>query len=123
MEVGIIIKNGVIVAGIVAVIFLSQQSYLKNTVKNFNFPLFKKGEAFYDNSYIAKANDWLNANVYSKISGGVADKQSTLQDETNTQKNNLEKNSFDTAKKYVASKLLNALGVTPQELQPAGCPK
>ncbi len=115
----IIIKNSVIVVVILTMIFLSQWSYFRDTVKNFNFPLFKRND-----SYSSKANDWLKENVYSnigglkdRISGGLQEKEELLTNEIVDQKNKIEESFWNGTKKYIAGKVLQTLNVQPQDLQ------
>lgn len=101
--------------------FLAYQYYGKGNTKIFNFPTFKK-----DDGFLSKTNDWLKTDVYSKFSGGVGevwnDKKDEVQEELQNQKNDLEKKSTSAAKKFIANKVLDYLGVEPQELWQPQCP-
>ncbi len=109
MEIGVIVKNVIIVFVILAVVFLSQQPYFRKLAVS--SPLFKKV-----GPYVAKTKDWLNTNLYPGINRGAAGlwgKKEDLKNKVDAEKNNVEKNSFDTFKKYLAKKVLEALGLNP----------
>ncbi len=112
---GTIIKNGVIIACILGLAFLSQQ----HTSKIYNFPLFKKGEAYNGTPSVNGISDWLKNNVYDKVSGEVAKRQALLTDQATQQKNSIVQNSVDGTKKFIAEKFLQSIGVKPEDLVPA----
>lgn len=126
----VFIKNSVIIFAILGVVFFSQQPYVKGTSKNFNFPLLKKGTGY---SNVSKIGDWIKNNVYSKIggppaeiganlaqrlSGEVAKREGLVGSAINDQKNALVNNSTGTVKKFIAEKVLQTLGVKPEDLAP-----
>ena len=117
MNAGLITKNIIIVAIILIVAFLSQNSIFKDTVKNSNFPLFKK-----TNDYSSKTSDWLKNSIPSvddlkdRVSGGLEEKEEMLKDEIVNQKEEIEKKSVGTVKKYIAEKFLQTIGVSPEDL-------
>ncbi len=114
MEVGIVIKNLIIIGVIGGVVFASQSAYFKPTAQK----LYTSGVKS-DTSYVAKATDWLKTNIYPRlggVSGEVAKTQDSLQEKIVEEKNNLVEKSTDATKKVIAEKFLQLLGVTPQEL-------
>ncbi len=116
------IQNIVIIVAILAAIFLSQQSFLKGNSKNWIYSQNQKS------NFLDKAGNWLNNNVLSKVSGEVGTIKDNATKEITTQKNNLEKSSTNTVKNFIAEKLLQTMGVNPQDLvtptqTPLTCPK
>jgi len=124
MEIRLIVKNTIIVGGILGLAFLSQQPFFSSNSKNF---AYSNGLTAAISKNVAGAQDWFNDNVSSKIggaaNGGVEAASDTLdsaKQEIETQKNNLAKNSMDSKKKLIAQNILKLLGVTPEEI--AACP-
>lgn len=130
MNSGVFIKNGAVILAILGVVFLSQQSYVKGVDKTFNFPLLKKGTGY---SNVSKIGDWIKNNAYSKIGGPPAEiganlaqrlsrevtkREALIGSAITDQKNVTAKNSIDTVKKFVAEKVLQTLGVKPEDLAP-----
>ena len=114
------IKNIVIISAILGTVFLSQQSLFKSNTKNY---IYSQGAKAGNNNIIKKAGDWFNDNVYLNasewVSGEVAKNNAAIEltkEEIEKQKNNLEKNSIDTAKKFIAEKFLQTMGVKPEDL-------
>lgn len=112
------IQNIVIIAVILAVVFLSQLPYFKTNSQIYNFPLFKKSEGYSGNfSFNSnRVNDWLKSNVYDRIGGEAEKRQELATGEINKQKEEIAKNSVYRVKKFIAEKLLETLGVKPEEL-------
>jgi hypothetical protein len=116
MELGLIIKNTVIIGVILGLIFASQLPYFRGNHTTFNFPLLKKGEAYINSSFLAKGSDLFKNSPYANIGGEVTNKASALSSQVSTQVTNLQNNSLNSAKKFVAEKLLGAMGVKPEDL-------
>jgi len=123
------IKNIIIIGVILTAAFLSQGGYFKNTSKFFNFPLLKKGSTYSDNSNnsnLAKETDLVKEsqnylkNIYSNVSGEAVKRTDMAKNEISNvigqQKNNIENNSIDAVKKFLAEKVLQTLGITPHDL-------
>ncbi len=118
MELGLLIKNIVIIGAIGGVVFASQSAVFRPAAQN----LYASGVKS-DNSFLGKTNAWLKTNIYPKlggVSGEVAKTQDSLQEKIVEEKNSLVEKSTDAAKKIIAEKFLQFLGVTPQEL--GACP-
>lgn len=123
---GQFIKNTIGIVTVLAVAFLSQQHYFKNKVYNFAFPFLKKGESYFSNLPLAKKGDQLKDNLYSQVSGGVKNGEGVITnakdvvdqsiDQQKKNVENIQKNSWDNFKKYVAEKTLDALGVDVEDL-------
>ena len=118
---GVFITNGLIMLAILGVVFLSQLSYIKGTSKTFKFPLLEKTGGFFKNSPLNGANDLFKASTYSNVGNTIsqeaAKRGEMAKNEIDTQKNNLEKNSISATKKFLAEKILNLIGVKPEDLQ------
>lgn len=117
-----ILTNSFIIIIVLLVAFLSQMMWGAVTAST----PFSNGIKS-ENAYASKAQDWLKNNVYDKlsgpagkVSGEVAKTQDSVQQKITDEKNNLIEKSTDAAKKFLAEKILNILGVTPQEL--GACP-
>jgi len=105
-------------------LFFSQSAYFSQKAQDFGAPVLKKGTGYAGSQYIGKANEWLENNVYDKISalgGEVEGQKAALGDKIVEQKEKVEKASIDGAKKILAEKVLGILGVTPQDLG-VSCP-
>ncbi len=114
MEIGVFIKNIVIISAVLGVVFLSQQPYFRGISKNYVYSGVKNGD-----TYLKKASNWFHNNIYPRTSGEVVLNNNPIdlvKKEIDKQKNNIEKNSVDGIKKYVAEKLLNILGIKPEDL-------
>lgn len=118
MNTGLVIRNLLIVSAISGVAFLSQQNYFgeNKEVKGFDLSLLKQNNVIPGNHYLSNAYEWLNDNVYEKVSGGLKDKEDFLRSEITNQKENLEKKSISAAKKYIAEKFLQNLGINARDL-------
>ena len=115
---GLLVKILIIIGVIGGVVFASQSAYFRPAAQT----VYSNGIKS-ENSYFAKSNNWLKDNIYPKlggVSGEVAKTQDSVQQQIIDQKNNLEKSSTNAVKKYFAQKVLNVLGVTPEEL--GACP-
>ncbi len=117
-----LIKNSAIIILILVIAFLSQLLFLPNIISGAHSNGVKS-----EDTYIGKAQDWLKKNVYDKlsgpagqVSGEVAKTQEQVQQQITQQKDNLVENSTTAVKKILAEKVLQFLGVTPQEL--GSCP-
>mgnify|MGYP001586077017 FL=1 len=129
MELGVYIRNLLLIGVVIGVAFLSQMPWLASNSANFAYSQGMKSE----NSYAAQAGDWIQNNVLGKLGGGVGTQiaktqdiiasaaQSTAQAVEN-KKNDLIKTSTDDTKKFIATEFLKALGVTPQDLGATSCP-
>ena len=112
-----LIKCIVIITLILAVVFLSQIPYFKRAGQNLlaKTPIIKK-----ENNPLSKSADWLKSNVFDRIGEGaggeVAKRKDMLEEGISTQKEDLEKKSVDTIKKFIAEKFLGALGVDAEDL-------
>ena len=125
---GIIIKNLVIIGVILGVAVLSQQPYFNSATKHYVYSNGTTGENKYlgaINNYFQKAGSWVRSFAYEKVSGEVAKREELAKEEINKsigsaqdfgQKNNILEKSFDASKKFIAGKVLNILGVKPEDL-------
>ncbi|OGZ63621.1 MAG: hypothetical protein A3A98_02750 [Candidatus Staskawiczbacteria bacterium RIFCSPLOWO2_01_FULL_40_39] len=108
------IKNIFIAATILGVVFLSQTPYFKAGAKNLYSQRVKT-----ENPYFAGIGDWFKKNVYGRlegVSGEVGKGTAALQDKIVEEKNTLAENSAGATKKFIAEKMLQAMGVKPEEL-------
>ncbi len=136
MELGIFIKTLLIVGSILGVAVLSQQPFF-NAEPNSNSKNYVYSEgAKNSNSYVDRASDWVNANVYNKIndsvnklnlggSGEVVRDNATAAlsvttKEIENQKNNFFQNASKSAREFIAKEILNVLHVAPENL--SQCP-
>lgn len=116
MERGLLIKNSAIIAAILATVIFSQLPYFKGNTSVFDFPLSKKDGGLSGNSLLSSATDWLKNNVYPRVSGEVAKREEALINEANQQKDVVVQNSVGGVKKFIAEKVLETIGVKPQDL-------
>lgn len=118
MEIGLLVKNTVIVGAIMGVAFLSQQPWFSSNSKNFVYSQGIKSE----NQYIKSAAGWIGdsaSKLSGSVNGGALQNNPTItsvEKGIENQKNNFLQNSVDSTKKFIATELLNALGVKPQDL-------
>jgi len=126
----VLIRNGLIVAALLGVVFLSQQSYFQGISKTFKFPLLEKTSGFLNNSPVNKVSDLFQASTYSNvgdtISQEAANRGEALKSEIKDQKEIIEEKSAGTVKKFLAEKFLQLLGVKPEDLtnsESASCSK
>jgi len=99
------IVNIVLIAVILAVVFLSQWEYLKP----FGKILFSWGEKEI-NLYWTKTTDWFKESLYPKITGEVEKRGEPLKEEAITQKDNVVKNIWGKIKIYFAEKFSKISG-------------
>ena len=114
MELGLILKNVIIVGAIGGVVFASQIPAFRPAASK----AYSNGVKS-ENSFAQKAQDWLKTNIYPKlggVSGEVAKTQVSAQQQLSTQQNNLKQNALDSTKIFLAKEILSVLNVTPQEL-------
>ena len=124
MEKIIIIKNGVGIVVVLSVVFFSQQPFFKKTIENSITPILKGASIIYNNPYVAKVVDRFKTTIPQKISGGVEEVKEigeNVKEEVTEQKEVIEKKSKEGIKKYIAQKILDVLGVKPEELQTIQC--
>lgn len=114
----------VIIIIILIIVFLSQKPYFKNASKNLSFPLFKTDfktdKSYFGDSYLTKANNWLEENIYPRFSREVEERGELVKEEITKQKDEVAKSSFDGAKKYLAGELLKILNLKPSDLKDSG---
>lgn len=115
MKVGVFLKNGGVIGLILLMIFLSQQPYFKDVSKNFTFPFLKKGNGYFSNAPL----DWLRANVYPRVALEAEKRGEEVQEEITHQTEEVKQSALDSFRNYTAEKLLNVLGVKPEDLVPA----
>ncbi len=92
------IKNIVVIVIILTVVFLSQQLYFREYGKTLYSQIKPQTEAYW-----LKTVDWLENNIYSRVSGEVESKSTIIQQEINKQKNNIMQNVWGKIKNYSAS--------------------
>jgi len=128
MEIGLILKNLVIVSAILGVVWASQQPWGASNAKTYVYAENAKSPI---STYLKDANSWLQNNVYSKVGGLVGGGEaktnivnstvSAANTELQNQKNNFLQNASDVSREFIAKEVLAALHVTPQDLG-ASCP-
>ena len=110
-------KGVIIIFVILALAFLSQQVYFRSVTKSY---LYSKDNTKKGISVGDKLTGWFQSNLYSKLSdeaGKELDKRETmLKEAINDQKDSILENSFTATKKFIAEKVLNILGVKPEDL-------
>ena len=111
-----VILNIILAGAVLGTAFLSQHSYFRSSVKNADIPLIKKGEAFSVGSYTAKIEDWFKNTVYPNISEEVIKRGEAAKEQIKEQKNNVEEKAVSDTKKFIAEKILQAIGVKPEDL-------
>src|SRR6185436_17177223 len=87
MELGILLRNIIIIGAIGAVVFASQSAVFRPAAKT----AYSQGVKN-ENSYAAKATNWLKTNIYPRlggVSGEVAKTQDNVQQQITQQKDNL----------------------------------
>lgn len=89
------IKYIVIVVVILAIVFLSQQAYLRGIGKN----AFLKASGAVG-GYAAKGASWVTGNLYPKISGEVQKRGDAIKDEVIQEKQKVSENILEKAKNY-----------------------
>jgi len=107
-----VIRNLIIIGGILGITFLSQQPWINGVNQTYFFPVIKKAEDSINNSFLGKAGSWISTKFTSE-----AEKRGEIaKEELSIQKNNAINNFFDSAKKFIAEKTLQTLGVKPEDL-------
>jgi|GEM_PF-5544322 len=117
---GVIVKNLVAIGLVIGLGFASQLAYFKNNSQVFTLGPHTGAQqvnAYSGGNFLSKIGDWIKTNVYPKVSGEVANRTTVASGEVTNQVATAKQNSVDVAKKFVAQKILDALGVKPQDLQ------
>lgn len=105
METQIFIKNGVIIVGILAAVFLSQQEYVQTTGKEFIVKNTQKQQ-----EYLVEAQAWVKTNLWPRIDGEVNKAQLSATEGIVQQKNNFLQNIWKSSKNYFAEKFSTTFG-------------
>lgn len=129
-----LIKYIVIIAVILTVVFLSQQPIIKGNSSVFKFPLLERGSAYFGNSYVLEAGNWLknstsslknavSAKIGSYLSIGNKEEEESLQspqqpveEGIEVQNNAVPQSSADVTRKFIAEKFLQMIRVAPEQL-------
>ena len=90
-------KYIVIVAVLLGIVFLSQQSY----AREFGKDLLSKASAAVS-GYWAKGANWASDKVYSKVSEEVQKRGEIIKDEVNSEKEKISKNVLEKAGDYLS---------------------
>lgn len=101
------IKNIVIIAVLLIVVFLSQQPYFNEIGKKLYFQAETQVK-----TYWTKSADWLKNNVYPRINREVEQKGAAIQEEINKQKDNIVQNIWEKTKNYFANIFSNIFGTS-----------
>lgn len=105
MKLRILTKNIIIIAVILIVVFLSQQSSFEQYGGNlYILGTEKVGE------YWLKGSDWFKTSVYPKASGGAETGKEIIEKEIVKQKDAAAKNIWEKIKNYFAGKFSNLFG-------------
>ncbi len=99
------IQNIVIIAILLGIVFLSQQSYTKPYGKQFFASLEGHTKA-----YSTKASEWLKSTVYPKINQEVQSRGESAKNEIEVQKNNTAQTIWENGKNYFAEKYSKTFG-------------
>jgi len=99
------IKNIVIIAIILIVVFLSQNKQFSPIAQN----LYKKADGIV-RPYYLKSENWLRANIYSRFGGEVEKGLNEAKKEIVNQKDNLAENIWGKLKNYLAEKFSKISG-------------
>ena len=127
MVLKIILKNLVIIGAILGGAFASQQPWFKTNSYAW------ANQTQQENQHLKKAADWFKGHVSSKIGNGIKGLSANVSggvsqitpdinsvgEEITQQKNNILQNSLDNSKKFIAEKVLQALGIKQEEFCPA----
>ena len=104
------IQNIVIIAVLLAIVFLSQQTYLRKIGNNLYFqnlyPQLKEQVISYKNSI----TDWFKINIYPRVNREVAEKGEVVKEEISKQKDNIVKITWEKIKNYFAEKFSKVFG-------------
>ncbi len=115
MELGLLIKNIVIIGAILGVAFLSQQPFFISKSKNYTYPEGLKNAS----DFIKNGISNISAKISKGASGGATITEAPIdaaKKEIENQKNNFLQNAFDSSKKFVAKEVLDILHVAPEDL-------
>ena len=99
------VQNIVIIAVLLAMVFLSQQSFAKPTAQKIISQISEKTK-----EYSQKAGDWLKAKTNPYIAKEVQNGGERVKEEVIKQKNNLLQNIWENLKKYFAQKFSKTFG-------------
>jgi len=99
------VQNIVIIAIVLVVAFLSQQSY----IRPYGAQAFDYISA-YTKTYSTKAGDWLKSTVYPKINQEAQSRGESAKNELENQKNNVAQNVWENGKNYFAEKYSKTFG-------------
>lgn len=105
MKLKVFTKNIIIVAIILAVVFMSQRS----DFRQFGEKLYSQA-AEQINNYTPKLSSWFMANVYPKVGGGAERGKEVIEKEFIGQKDNAAKNIWEKFKNYLAEKFSKMSG-------------
>ncbi len=99
MKSGGFVKNIVMVAVLLAVVFLSQSPSFRPIAQNF----YNQANQSIG-PYVQNGQHWFSANVYPRVSAEAQKRGEEASREIATQKNNAAQNIWDTIKNYFAEK-------------------
>lgn len=105
-------KNGLALAIVLAVVFLSQKSpdnLPSDKVKKFGEELYFRGITI-AKEYWAKSADWFMSNIYSRASKEAAERGGAVKEAVEKQKDNLARMSWKKIKNYFAEKFSKLFG-------------
>ena len=118
----VLIINILIIAAILAVTFLSQAFTGDNAVASLkNSNPIKKGSGYASlaDAYLNNIDNSVGENAYSTLSEFQNKAEAVgenIKKSAAGQVNNLKENSISSPKKFIAEKVLQALGVSPQDI-------
>jgi len=104
-----IVTNILILVVLLVIIFLSQQPYFNTIGKQFYSKIQINTKIYWTN-----IKDWLENNVYPRVSGEVESKSGIIQQEINKQKNNIAQNIWLNIKNYFADVFTKISGTPVQ---------
>jgi uncharacterized membrane protein len=99
------VQNIVMIAVLLAVVFLSQQRYARPIVQN----AYAQASNIIS-PYITKTTHSLQAGILPKVSGEVAKRGDTLQEAVVTQKNSAAQTTWENIKNFFAEKFSTTFG-------------
>ena len=105
MEFGIFIKNTLVITAVLAVAFLSQQTFLKSAGNNLYLRSSKQSSV-----YLAQIGNFVETNILPEVSGEVNKNKELIAGEITKQKNTLAQNIWGNIKNYFAAKFSSAFG-------------
>ncbi|OGZ79379.1 MAG: hypothetical protein A2358_00230 [Candidatus Staskawiczbacteria bacterium RIFOXYB1_FULL_37_44] len=89
------IKYIVIIAVILAVVFASQQAFLKENQKTFVYGAMDQGKA-----YLAKGSEWVTSKIYPKISEEAQKRGEAIKNGVDQEKNKISENIGEKISNY-----------------------